>query len=43
MFILFFIITMSAGFMLQSVTREKENRTAETPAHEPLAARADAR
>lgn len=29
MFILFFIITMSAGFMLQSVTREKENRTAE--------------
>ena len=29
MFILFFVITMSAGFMLQSVTREKENRTAE--------------
>jgi ABC-2 type transport system permease protein len=29
MFILFFIITMSAGYMLQSVTREKENRTAE--------------
>ncbi|MGE5603264.1 MAG: ABC transporter permease [Nitrososphaerales archaeon] len=29
MFILFFIITMSAGFMLQSVSREKENRTAE--------------
>ncbi len=29
MFILFFVITMSAGYMLQSVTREKENRTAE--------------
>lgn len=29
MFILFFIITMSAGFMLQSVAKEKENRTAE--------------
>ncbi len=29
MFILFFIITMSASYMLQSVTREKENRTAE--------------
>ncbi len=29
MFILFFIITMSAGYMLQSVSREKENRTAE--------------
>lgn len=29
MFVLFFIITMSAGFMLQSVAKEKENRTAE--------------
>jgi len=29
MFILFFAITMSAGFMLQSVVKEKENRTAE--------------
>lgn len=29
MFILFFIITMSSGYMLQSVSREKENRTAE--------------
>ena len=29
MFILFFVITMSAGYMLQSVSREKENRTAE--------------
>ncbi|MBE2199857.1 MAG: ABC transporter permease [Anaerolinea sp.] len=29
MFIFFFLITMSSGFMLQSVTREKENRTAE--------------
>lgn len=29
MFILFFSITMSAGFMLQSVAKEKENRTAE--------------
>jgi ABC-2 type transport system permease protein len=29
MFILFFAITMSAGFMLQSVAKEKENRTAE--------------
>jgi ABC-2 type transport system permease protein len=29
MFILFFVITMSASYMLQSVTREKENRTAE--------------
>ena len=29
MFILFFVITMSAGYMLQSVAREKENRTAE--------------
>ncbi len=29
MFILFFTITMSAGYMLQSVAQEKENRTAE--------------
>lgn len=29
MFIFFFLITMSSGFMLQSVAREKENRTAE--------------
>ncbi|MCA9935351.1 MAG: ABC transporter permease [Ardenticatenaceae bacterium] len=29
MFIFFFLITMSSSFMLQSVTREKENRTAE--------------
>jgi ABC-2 type transport system permease protein len=29
MFIFFFLITMSSGYMLQSVTREKENRTAE--------------
>ncbi len=29
MFILFFIITMTGGYMLQSVTKEKENRTAE--------------
>ena len=29
MFILFFSITMSSGYMLQSVTKEKENRTAE--------------
>lgn len=29
MLIFFFLITMSSGFMLQSVTREKENRTAE--------------
>lgn len=29
MFILFFIITMTSGYMLQSVTKEKENRTAE--------------
>ncbi len=29
MFIFFFLITMSSGFMLQSVSREKENRTAE--------------
>ncbi len=29
MFILFFIITMTGGDMLQSVTKEKENRTAE--------------
>lgn len=28
-FILFFIITTTGGFMLQSVSREKENRTAE--------------
>lgn len=29
MSIFFFLITMSSGFMLQSVSREKENRTAE--------------
>jgi ABC-2 type transport system permease protein len=29
MFILFFVITMSGGYMLQSVSKEKENRTAE--------------
>jgi ABC-2 type transport system permease protein len=29
MFILFFVITMSASYMLQSVVKEKENRTAE--------------
>lgn len=29
MFIFFFLITMSSGYMLQSVSREKENRTAE--------------
>lgn len=29
MFVLFFIITTSGGYMLQSVSREKENRTAE--------------
>ena len=29
MFILFFVITMSAGYMLQSVSKEKESRTAE--------------
>ncbi|MCA9874442.1 MAG: ABC transporter permease, partial [Anaerolineales bacterium] len=29
MFIFFFLISMSSGFMLQSVTREKENRTVE--------------
>ena len=29
LFIFFFLITMSSGFMLQSVSREKENRTAE--------------
>lgn len=29
MFVLFFVITMSGGFMLQSVAKEKENRTAE--------------
>jgi ABC-2 type transport system permease protein len=29
MFIFFFLITMSSGFMLQSVSREKENRTVE--------------
>jgi ABC-2 type transport system permease protein len=29
MFIFFFVITMSSGFMLQSVAREKENRTME--------------
>ena len=29
MFILFFSITMSSGYMLQSVVKEKENRTAE--------------
>jgi ABC-2 type transport system permease protein len=30
LFIFFFVITTSSGFMLNSVTREKENRTAET-------------
>jgi ABC-2 type transport system permease protein len=29
MFIFFFLITMSGGYMLQSVSREKENRTVE--------------
>lgn len=29
MFVLFFVLTMSASYMLQSVVREKENRTAE--------------
>ena len=29
MFVLFFVITMSGGYMLQSVAKEKENRTAE--------------
>ncbi len=29
MFVLFFVITMSAGYMLQSVAKEKESRTAE--------------
>jgi ABC-2 type transport system permease protein len=29
LFIFFLVITMSSGFMLQSVSREKENRTAE--------------
>ncbi len=29
MFILFFIITLSSGYMLQSVVKEKENRTTE--------------
>lgn len=29
MFVLFFVITMSGGYMLQSVTKEKESRTAE--------------
>ena len=29
MFVFFFVITMSSGFMLQSVTKEKENRTVE--------------
>ncbi len=29
MFIFFFLISMSSGFMLQSVTQEKENRTVE--------------
>jgi ABC-2 type transport system permease protein len=29
MFLLFFVITMSASYMLQSVVKEKENRTAE--------------
>ncbi len=29
MFVLFFVITMTGGYMLQSVTKEKENRTAE--------------
>jgi ABC-2 type transport system permease protein len=30
LFIFFFVITTSGGFMLNSVTKEKENRTAET-------------
>ncbi|MFH1633745.1 MAG: ABC transporter permease [Chloroflexota bacterium] len=30
LFVFFFIITTTSGFMLTSVTREKENRTAET-------------
>jgi ABC-2 type transport system permease protein len=29
MFVLFFVITLSAGFMLQSVSKEKQSRTAE--------------
>jgi ABC-2 type transport system permease protein len=29
LFIFFFVITMTSGFMLQSITREKENRTIE--------------
>lgn len=29
MFVLFFVITMSGGYMLQSVSKEKESRTAE--------------
>lgn len=29
LFIFFFVLTMSSGFMLQSVSREKENRTVE--------------
>lgn len=29
MFVLFFVITITAGFMLQSVSKEKENRTVE--------------
>lgn len=29
LFIFFFVITMTSGFMLQSVTKEKENRTVE--------------
>jgi len=29
LFVLFFVITTSGGYLLQSVTREKENRTAE--------------
>lgn len=29
LFIFFFLLTMSSGFMLQSVTKEKENRTVE--------------
>jgi ABC-2 type transport system permease protein len=29
MFILFFVLTVSAGYMLQSVTKEKQSRTAE--------------
>jgi ABC-2 type transport system permease protein len=29
LFVFFFLISMSSGFMLQSVSREKENRTAE--------------